>query len=53
MKTNKNVVYQEPEVLIVNAETEGILCASKPKGIGVDSMDIITGGEGTDWDWDF
>ena len=53
MKTNKNVVYQEPEVLIVNAEAEGILCASKSEGFGINNMDIVTGGGDSDWDWDF
>ena len=53
MKTNKNVVYQEPEVLIVNEEAGGILCASKSEGFGINNMDIVTGGEGSDWDWDF
>ena len=52
MKTNKNVVYQEPEVLIVNAEAGRILCASKSEGFGINNMDIVTGGEGTDWDWE-
>ena len=52
MKTNKIVVYQEPDVLIVNAEARGILCASKSEGFGINNMDIVNGGEGTDWDWD-
>ncbi len=52
MKTNKIVDYHEPEVQVINALAEGILCASKPDGFGVDNMDIITGGEGTDWDWE-
>ena len=54
MKTmNKNVKYESPKAGSIDILAEGILCASGEKeGIGVEPMDVINGGEGTDWDWE-
>lgn len=53
MKTmNKNVKYESPKTDSMDILAEGILCASGEKeGIWVDPMDVIKGGEGSDWDW--
>jgi hypothetical protein len=52
MKTKGFSDYLAPQVDVVKISAEGILCVSTPDGIGVDNMDIITGGKGTDWDWE-
>jgi hypothetical protein len=50
---NKNVKYESPKTDSMDILAEGILCASGEKdGIYVDPMDVIKGGEGTDWDWE-
>ena len=53
MKTmNTNVKYESPKTDSMDILAEGILCASGEKeGIWVDPMDVIKGGEGSDWDW--
>ena len=54
MKTLKNKInYESPRIDSINILAEGILCASGDKqGIWVDPMDVIQGGEGSDWDWE-
>lgn len=50
---NKNVNYESPRVDSIDILAEGILCASGDKqGIWVDPMDVVQGGEGSDWDWE-
>ena len=52
MKTDRFSDYLAPQVDIVKVSAEGVLCVSTPDGIRVDNMDIITGGEDSDWDWE-
>ena len=54
MKTmNKNVKYESPKTDSMDILAEGILCASGEKeGIGVEPMEVINGGAGSDWDWE-
>ena len=52
MKASRFSDYLTPQVYVVNVSVDGILCASKSEGFGINNMDIVTGGEGSDWDWD-
>lgn len=45
--------YESPRADQLDILAEGILCASGDKqGIWVDPMNVIQGGEDSDWDWE-
>lgn len=52
MKTKCVTDYLSPDFEVIKLALEGILCSSEPKGFGIVDMNILPGGEGTDWDWE-